>query len=133
MALNSINTPLAFVGQEHIFKSLYTSPAVGLSDADVEHFFAGPSLLPWNRMGNIKQWLGPLPQGWMESHRVLQQKILQRMRELGMRPILPGFSGLVPDAMKNKYPEASFKQAHWGAFRPTTFIGELTYMSVIPA
>ena len=26
MALNSINTPLAFVGQEHIFKSLYTSP-----------------------------------------------------------------------------------------------------------
>lgn len=124
MALNSINTPLAFVGQEHIFKSLYTSPAVGLSDADVEHFFAGPSLLPWNRMGNIKQWLGPLPQGWMESHRVLQQKILQRMRELGMRPILPGFSGLVPDAMKNKHPEASFKQAHWGAFRPTTFIGE---------
>ena len=76
--------------------------AVGLTDADVEHFFAGPSLLPWNRMGNIKQWLGPLPEGWMESHRVLQQKILQRMRELGMRPILPGFSGLVPDAMKAK-------------------------------
>ena len=28
-------------------------------------------------MGNIKQWLGPLPAGWMESHRVLQQRILQ--------------------------------------------------------
>ena len=22
----------------------------------------------------------------------------------------------------HRYPEASFKQAHWGAFRPTTFI-----------
>ena len=24
--------------------------------------------------------------------------------------------------MRAKYPGASFKQAHWGAFRPTTFI-----------
>jgi len=46
-------------------------------------------------MGNLDGWGGPLPLSWMESHRDLQQKILQRERSLGMKPILQSFTGHV--------------------------------------
>lgn len=47
-------------------------------------------------MGNIRGWGGPLPQTWINDQLVLQHKILDRMRSLGMIPVLPGFAGHVP-------------------------------------
>ena len=55
--------------------------------------------MPRSRMGNINGWGGPLPQGWILRKLVLQHKILQRMRDFGMIPVLPGFSGHVPQAI----------------------------------
>jgi hypothetical protein len=56
MALNSINTPLAFVGQEWVFLQTYTE-AFNLTSDQVIELFAGPAFLPWNRMGNIRSWM----------------------------------------------------------------------------
>ena len=50
-------------------------------------------------MGNIKAWGGPLSKAWNDRTLKLQKKILQRMREFGMMPILPAFAGHVPDAI----------------------------------
>lgn len=47
----------------------------------------------------------------------LQKKILQRERELGMVPVLPAFSGGVPEALGKKYPMAQFhRNGNWGGF-----------------
>ena len=51
-------------------------------------------------MGNMAGWMGPLPPSWIDARNQLQQRIVRRMRSLGMRPVLPGFSGLVPPALK---------------------------------
>jgi len=51
------------------------------------------------RMGNIHGWGGPLPQSWIDNQLALQHKILDRMRALGMIPVLPGFAGHVPIAI----------------------------------
>lgn len=51
------------------------------------------------RMGNMRGWGGPLPDSWIEGQLALQHKILARMRELGMTPVLPGFAGHVPKAI----------------------------------
>jgi alpha-N-acetylglucosaminidase len=48
-------------------------------------------------MGNINHFAGPDPQSFVEAKRVLQRKILDRMRDLGMHPVVPGFSGFVPE------------------------------------
>lgn len=50
MALNSINFPLAFVGQEFVW--LQTFATLGLNATEVSNdWFSGAAFLPWNRMG----------------------------------------------------------------------------------
>ncbi len=39
------------------------------------------------------------------------------MRAFGMTPVLPAFAGFVPQAIKNKYPNASISRlGNWGSF-----------------
>jgi hypothetical protein len=51
-----------------------------------------------SRMGNMHGWGGPITQSWIDDQLILQHKILDRMRSLGMVPVLPGFAGHVPEA-----------------------------------
>ncbi|MDO6429038.1 alpha-N-acetylglucosaminidase [Flavitalea sp. BT771] len=102
MALNGINMPLAITGQEYIWQRVWKR--FGMTDEQTRHFFTGPAHLPWQRMGNLDRWLGPLPQSFIDDQFALQQKIVARERGFGMRPILPAFAGHVPKDLKNKYP-----------------------------
>jgi alpha-N-acetylglucosaminidase len=52
------------------------------------------------RMGNLRGWGGPLSDNWHDGTLELQHKILERMRNFGMIPVLPGFAGHVPRAME---------------------------------
>ena len=45
MALNGINLPLAFTGQEAIWKRVYTN--LGLEQQEIDEHFAGPAFLAW--------------------------------------------------------------------------------------
>uniref|UniRef100_A0A4W3HRA3 Alpha-N-acetylglucosaminidase n=1 Tax=Callorhinchus milii TaxID=7868 RepID=A0A4W3HRA3_CALMI len=113
MALSGINLPLAFTGQEAIWQRVYLS--LGLNQTDVENFFAGPAFLAWSRMGNIHSWAGPLPSSWYEKQLNLQHQILQRMRSLGMLPVLPAFAGNVPGAVSRLFPTANISRlGSWG-------------------
>jgi len=120
MALHGINMPLAITGEEYIWDQVYRS--YGFTDEDLEPFFSGPSYFSWFWMGNLDGWGGPLPMSWKESHRDLQQKILQRQRELGMKPVLPAFTGHVPASFKKHFPDAKLKQTNWGNDFEDTFI-----------
>ncbi|KAK6249436.1 hypothetical protein SCA6_003441 [Theobroma cacao] len=104
MALQGINLPLAFTGQEAIWQKVYQK--FNISKSDLDDFFGGPAFLAWSRMGNLHGWGGPLPQSWFNGQLILQKKILSRMYELGMTPVLPAFSGNVPAALKNIFPSA---------------------------
>lgn len=120
MALHGINMPLAITGEEYIWDQVYRS--FGFTDEDLDPFFSGPSYFSWFWMGNLDGWGGPLPMSWKESHRDLQQKILQRQRELGMKPVLPAFTGHVPASFKKHFPDAKLKQTNWGNDFEDTFI-----------
>ena len=118
LALNGINMPLAITGEEAVWREVYRD--LGLTDQELESFFVGPAYFGWGWMGNIDGWGGPLPQSWIDSHCRLQKKILQRMRSLGMKPVLPAFTGHVPKALMNKYPDASIRQMKgWSDFEGT--------------
>lgn len=111
MALHGINTPLAITGEEYTWYKVYTE--MGFSGDDLKDFFSGPSYFSWFWMGNLDAYGGPLPMHWMQSHFELQKKILQRERALGMKPVLPAFTGHVPAAFKKKYPHAKLKATNW--------------------
>lgn len=117
MALNGINLPLAFTGQEAIWDRVYRQ-VLNITDAEINEHFTGPAFLAWNRMGNLRGWGGPLTQQWHTQSIELQKKILERMRNFGMYPVLPGFAGHVPRAIKRIYPNAKVTLAQkWNSFQ----------------
>ncbi len=115
MALNGVNLPLAITGQESVWYEVWQE--MGLSDEQIRGFFSGPAHLPWHRMINIDGWQSPLPKSWLRGQQALQKKILERERALSMRPVLPAFSGHVPPALQEVYPEADILQiGPWAGF-----------------
>jgi alpha-N-acetylglucosaminidase len=121
MALQGVNLPLAPIGQEAVWQQVYTD--LGLSRAELDAFFVGPAHLPWGRMGNIDGLGGPLPQRWIDQQRRLQEKILARMRSLGMTPVLQGFTGHVPPTLQRHFPTAPITQlGAWAGIPGTQFL-----------
>ena len=118
MALSGVNLPLAFVGSEYVWRRLYAK--YGLNATDLFPFFSGPAFLPWQRMGNVRGWGGPLDDDWIVAQRDLQVQLVERMRSFGMTPVLPGFAGHVPNALAALYPAHNFtSQSGWGNFNAT--------------
>ncbi|XVE57074.1 hypothetical protein DITRI_Ditri04bG0062700 [Diplodiscus trichospermus] len=119
MALQGINLPLAFTGQETIWKKVFQK--FNITNSDLDDFFGGPGFLAWSRMGNLHGWGGPLPQSWFNEQLALQKKILARMYELGMTPVLPAFSGNVPAALKKIFPSAKITRlGNWFSVNSNT-------------
>ena len=115
MALHGINMPLAMIGQEAIWKKVWKD--MGATDKELEEYFTGPAFLPWHRMGNVNKHGGPLPESYLKKSVLLQKKILGRMRELGMEPIVPAFSGYVPPSLERILPEEKLiKMKPWAGF-----------------
>lgn len=120
MALHGISMPVALEGQEYVWRQLWAE--MGLSDAELDAYFCGAPFLPWQRMGNIEGY-GRLPRNWIHKKHRLQQRLLARMRELGMTPILPAFAGYVPGALAKRYPGARIhRMTPWGGFHETYWL-----------
>lgn len=111
MALNGINQPLAITGQEAVWQAV--GKRLGMTDTEVEAFLPGPPYLPFCWMGCLDGFGGPLPKDWMPRHVELQKKILARERELGMTPVLQGFTGHVPEVLVKKFPEMKAHRINW--------------------
>lgn len=125
MAMHGINMPLAVVGQEAVWQN--TLRKYNMTDDEIREFLVGPAFQAWQWMTNIETYGGPLPQKWIDSHLTLGQQILERQRELGMKPILQSFTGFVPIKLKEKYPEATIKSKNrWcNAFTATVQLDPL--------
>ena len=115
MALNGINMPLAMTGQEKTW--FETWKTFGIDDDAILESFTGPAHLPWHWMANIDHFQGPLSQKWLDDNETLQKQILERERQLGMKPIMPAFAGHVPLAFKEKYLDANITlRSEWSQF-----------------
>lgn len=114
MAFNGINLPLALLGQEKAWQETYKE--FGLANEELNDFFASPAYNAWQWMGNLDGAGGPLPPAVIDGHYELQKQILARSRSLGMTPVLQGFAGHVPNAMKKKYPALKVQKLHWQGY-----------------
>ncbi|OPC56290.1 alpha-N-acetylglucosaminidase [Elizabethkingia miricola] len=126
MALNGVNIMLAPVGTELVWYN--TLLKLGYTDADAKAFIPGPAFTAWWLMGNLEGWGGSVSMDMMKQQAEFQRKILKRMKELGIEPVLQGFYGMVPHDLKNKINEAKvIEQGKWaggfqrpGILDPTT-------------
>lgn len=118
MALNGINIPLAFTGQEKVWQNVFKNH-YNISDTGLHKFFAGSAFLAWGRMGNLRgSWVkGPLPQAFIDDQFQLQLRILDRYKEYGMIAALPAFAGHIPEELHVKHPNAKWSRSpNWGNF-----------------
>lgn len=107
MALRGINLPLAWNGYEQILVEVFLE--AGFTQAEISSFLSGPAFQAWNRFANIQgSWNGVLPSSWLQGQFELNKQIVTRMVELGMTPVLPCFTGFVPQAIARLAPNASF-------------------------
>lgn len=115
MALHGINMPLAAVGTESVWRNMLLK--LGYSEEEVGKFIAGPAFLAWWEMNNLEGWGGPLPLGWYKQQETLQKKILARMKEMGMKPVLPGYCGMVPHDAKQKLGLNVTDAGRWNSYQ----------------
>lgn len=115
MALNGVNMPLAVTGQEAVWEAV--GRRLGLTDAEMTDFLAGPPFLPFGWMGCLDGWGGPLPRAWSRQHAVLERQILARERSFGMTPVLQGFTGHVPASIARVYPDTQLHQIAWADWK----------------
>ena len=111
MALNGVNRPLAMTGQEAVW--LRVGWRIGLAPEEMNDFIPGAAYLPFGWMGCLDGWGGPLPATWCDRHEALAKQILARERELGMTPVLQGFTGHLPAALLRRHPDARVHTIHW--------------------
>ena len=67
MALHGITMPLAVTGHEAALHAAYS--VLGLDDDQIRSFLGGPGYLPFQFMGCLDGFAGPLPTSWIEGHR----------------------------------------------------------------
>ncbi|KAB2570602.1 Alpha-N-acetylglucosaminidase, partial [Lasiodiplodia theobromae] len=118
LALRGVNLPLAWVGVERIIYDVFSE--IGLTHSEISSFFSGPAFQAWNRFGNIQgSWPkgSELPMSWIDGQFALQKRIVRRMVELGMTPVLPSFTGFLPRAIARVLPDASIVNgSRWANF-----------------
>lgn len=120
MALHGINLPLAVVGQECVWKNMLKK--LGYTKEEINKFIAGPAFLAWWAMNNLEGWGGPNPDSWYTQQEALQKKILKRMREYGIEPVFPGYSGMVPHDANKKLGLNVTEPALWNGFTRPAFL-----------
>ena len=121
MALHGVNMPLAIVGEECVWRNMLLR--LGYSEKEIGEFIAGPAFLAWWEMNNLEGWGGPLPLSWYDRQERLQRKILTRMRQMGMTPVLPGYSGMVPHDARQKLGLDVADAGLWNGFqRPANLL-----------
>ena len=120
MALHGINLPLAVVGQECVWRNMLLK--LGYTSEEVNKFIAGPAFLAWWAMNNLEGWGGPNPDSWYEQQEELQKKILKRMREFGIEPVLPGYSGMLPHDAGEKLGVNVAEPELWNGFTRPSFL-----------
>jgi alpha-N-acetylglucosaminidase len=116
LALNGVNLALIIEGQESVWVD--TLKSAGYTAAEVRGWLVMPSHQPWMYMDNMESYGGPVPQELVERRLKLGRRILDRMRELGIEPVLPGYYGMVPPDFKQRFPGAKVHaQGDWGKLK----------------
>ncbi|MFI8943795.1 alpha-N-acetylglucosaminidase TIM-barrel domain-containing protein [Streptomyces syringium] len=116
LALHGCNEVLVIAGHEAVYHRVLMD--FGYSDAEARAWLPAPSHQPWWLLQNLSGFGGPLSPALIERRAALGRRIADRLRELGMAPVLPGYYGHVPDGFTERNPGARVvPQGIWHGFK----------------
>nr|WP_206314266.1 alpha-N-acetylglucosaminidase [Streptomyces coryli] len=116
LALHGCNQVYVTPGQEAVHHRLLKD--FGYSDKESRAWIPAPSHQPWWLLQNMSGYGGPMSPEGLTQRIELGRKIVQRLRDLGMSPVLPGWFGSVPtDFADRNHGAATIPQGTWNALR----------------
>lgn len=116
LALHGCNAVLVTVGQEAVYHRLLRQ--FGYSDTEARAWIPAPAHQPWWLLQNMSGFAGPVSTGLLERRIELGQRIVGRLRELGITPVFPGYAGMVPIDFGERHRDArTVPQGDWCGFR----------------
>ncbi|WP_326669819.1 alpha-N-acetylglucosaminidase [Streptomyces sp. NBC_01257] len=116
LALHGCNEVFLTVGQEAVYHRVMQE--FGYSDAETRAWIPAPTHQPWWLLQNMSGYGGPLGPELIARRAALGRRAADRMRELGMAPVLPGYFGTVPGGFADRNPGAAVvPQGQWSGFR----------------
>ncbi len=111
LALHGINLALIIQGQDAVWQNTFAR--FGYSRGEMRTWLCSPVHQPWQFMQNMQGVLPP-PQPLIDRRAELGGWIAARCRELGVRPVLQGYYGMVPPGFRERHPGARvFPQGGW--------------------
>ncbi|WP_372408178.1 alpha-N-acetylglucosaminidase [Streptomyces luteireticuli] len=115
LALHGFNEVLVYAGADAVYRRTFVEH--GYSDAEVRAWVPGPAHQPWWLMQNMSAFGGPVSQALLDRRAALARRIVRRLRELGMTPVLPGYYGTVPPGFADRHDGArTVPQGDWAGF-----------------
>ncbi|MGB6488976.1 MAG: alpha-N-acetylglucosaminidase [Steroidobacteraceae bacterium] len=115
LALSGINAVLVERGTDSVLSRTFRD--LGYSDAAIRRWIAAPAHQNWELMGNLCCYGGPLSRALLKRRLISAQRIVARLRELGVTPVLPGYYGIVPADFQRRFPDSHVvSQGEWAGF-----------------
>ncbi len=115
LALHGVNEVLVCLGSDTIHRRVFEE--FGHTAQELREWVPGPAHQPWWLLQNLSGFGGPVSQQLLDARAALARRVVDRLRELGMSPVLPGWSGAVPDGFADRNPGAVvIPQGRWLGF-----------------
>ncbi|GAA1374670.1 alpha-N-acetylglucosaminidase [Streptomyces beijiangensis] len=115
LALHGANEVFVQMGADAAYYA--TLREFGYSKDELRSWIPGPSHQPWWLMQNMSGFGGPVTDRLLADRAALGRRIADRLRQLGMTPVLPGYFGTVPPGFTAKNPTGPVvPQGDWVGF-----------------
>jgi hypothetical protein len=112
LAAGGVNAAQLTLGQELVY--LNTFLRCGYEEQELLRWLGPPSHQPWLWLNNIQNFGRGTSRTLVDRRAALARRVLARMRELDVIPILPGFSGTVPPGFTDHRTDArTVPQGRW--------------------
>lgn len=114
-ALHGVNEMFMPVGTEAVYYE--TLKSFGYSADEVRAWIPGAGYQPWWLLQNMSNFTSPISEDQIRDRARLGRRIADRMRRVGITPVLPGYFGTVPTDFETRNPGAeTVPQGTWQGF-----------------
>ncbi|HKR75356.1 MAG TPA: alpha-N-acetylglucosaminidase [Rhodanobacter sp.] len=115
LALHGIDEVFMPISTEEVYRRTFQD--FGYSDAEMRAWIPATAHQPWWLLQNMSAFDAPVSPQQYARRVALAQKIVARLRALGMTPVFPGYFGTVPPGFAAKHPGANVvPQGMWAGF-----------------
>ena len=119
LAMQGVNAMYMPIGNESVW--YYAALELGINREDAMEYLSSPLFYPLQLAGQLDSYLPLTDTNYLKAQIALGKHIVERMRELGIEPVLPAFSGHVPKYMKGYFKQANlYFVTPWAQF-PFTY------------